>query len=101
MAATVPSSGGGPLPVAIVGGGIAGLALAVALQQRGVPCRVFERDAGFDGRKQGYGMTMQATQALADLFVYGEGFRRSISIATSDEAQMRTRVGAVREILST
>lgn len=33
-----------PLPLAVVGGGVAGLAVAVALQRRGLPCRVFERD---------------------------------------------------------
>lgn len=43
----------------------------------------------------------QATQELAELFIQGEAFRRSISIATSDESQMRTRVSAVRKILST
>ncbi len=58
-----------PLPVLIVGGGIAGLAAAVALAQRKIPCLVFERDPAFEGRKQGYGMTLQACNALAELGV--------------------------------
>ena len=51
--------------VAIVGGGIGGLALAVALKHRGIPCCVYERDEHFCQRQQGYGLTMQqASKAL-------------------------------------
>lgn len=45
--------------VVIVGGGIGGCALALALQQRNIPCRVYERDQSMDERTQGYGLTMQ------------------------------------------
>ena len=45
--------------VAIIGGGIGGLALALALQQRGVRCAVYERDNSIGERSQGYGLTMQ------------------------------------------
>jgi len=45
--------------VAIVGGGIGGLALAAALQNQGVEAAVFEKDSDFHVRKQGYGLTMQ------------------------------------------
>ena len=45
--------------VAIVGGGVGGAALALALTQRGVRTVVYERDASFEARKQGYGLTMQ------------------------------------------
>jgi len=45
--------------IIIVGAGIAGASLALALQQRSVPCRIFEKDGDFDTRKQGYGLTMQ------------------------------------------
>ena len=45
--------------IAIVGGGIAGLATAIALAKRGYRCVVFERDRSFDERAQGYGLTMQ------------------------------------------
>eukprot|EP00579_Thalassiosira_antarctica_P007100 CAMPEP_0201890678 /NCGR_PEP_ID=MMETSP0902-20130614/32735_1 /ASSEMBLY_ACC=CAM_ASM_000551 /TAXON_ID=420261 /ORGANISM="Thalassiosira antarctica, Strain CCMP982" /LENGTH=627 /DNA_ID=CAMNT_0048421605 /DNA_START=407 /DNA_END=2290 /DNA_ORIENTATION=- len=54
--------------VAIVGGGIGGIALAVALQQRRIPCVVYERDMSFEERKQGYGLTMQqGARALMSL----------------------------------
>jgi len=54
--------------VGIVGGGIGGLALALACQHRNIPYTVYERDQTFDERSQGYGLTMQqggkALQAL-------------------------------------
>jgi len=57
--------------VAIVGGGIGGLALALALQQRRIPCVVYERDSCFEERRQGYGLTMQqAVKALRSLGFY-------------------------------
>jgi hypothetical protein len=56
-------------PVVIVGGGIGGLAAAVALQARGIGCVVYERDVGFERRRRGYGLTLGPTcwAALADL----------------------------------
>ena len=57
-----------PLSVAIVGGGIGGIALAAALQHRNIPCVVYERDTSFEERKQGYGLTMQqGARALRSL----------------------------------
>ena len=53
-------------PVVIIGGGIGGLAAAVALQARGVRCRVFERDESWNQRK-GYGLTLSNATALAAL----------------------------------
>jgi len=51
--------------VAIVGGGLAGLALAAACRHRGIPHAVYERDSHFQQRSQGYGLTMQqASKAL-------------------------------------
>lgn len=47
-----------PFHVAIVGGGIGGLGLALALQQHGISCTVFERDARLEDRRQGYGLTL-------------------------------------------
>lgn len=45
--------------VAIIGGGIGGVALAVACLHRGIPFTLFERDNSFDARSQGYGLTLQ------------------------------------------
>jgi hypothetical protein len=47
------------LPVAIVGGGLGGCALAVALQRKGIPYVMFEKDSHFASRKQGYALTLQ------------------------------------------
>ena len=47
------------IDVAIVGGGLGGLALALALEQRGMSTAVYERDASFFERAQGYGLTLQ------------------------------------------
>ena len=57
-----------PPEVAIVGGGIGGIALAAALQHRNIPCVVYERDLSFEERNQGYGLTMQqGARALGSL----------------------------------
>ncbi len=54
--------------VAIVGGGIGGIALAVACLHRGIPFTIFERDNCFDERAQGYGLTLQqASKAIQGL----------------------------------
>lgn len=54
--------------VAIIGGGIGGVALAVACLHRGIPFTLFERDSSFDARSQGYGLTLQqASKAMAGL----------------------------------
>jgi salicylate hydroxylase len=59
---SLPSS----LPtVAIIGGGIGGLALGLACWHRRIPFVVFERDKSFSQRHQGYGLTLQqASKAL-------------------------------------
>jgi 2-polyprenyl-6-methoxyphenol hydroxylase-like FAD-dependent oxidoreductase len=54
-------------PVIIIGGGIGGLAAALALQMRGIHCIVYERDAGWHGHKRGYGLTLSNVTALAEL----------------------------------
>ncbi len=54
--------------VAIVGGGIGGVALAVACLHRGIPFTLYERDNSFDARSQGYGLTLQqASKAMPGL----------------------------------
>jgi 2-polyprenyl-6-methoxyphenol hydroxylase-like FAD-dependent oxidoreductase len=57
--------------VAIIGGGIGGVALAVACKHRGIPFTLFERDGGFEARSQGYGLTLQqASKAIAGLGIF-------------------------------
>ncbi len=51
--------------VAIIGGGIGGMALAVACSHRGIPFTLYERDLNFEARSQGYGLTLQqASKAI-------------------------------------
>lgn len=57
--------------IAIIGSGISGLALSIALRQKGFSnvC-VYEKDASFDSRRQGYGLTiLQGKSALRSLGV--------------------------------
>lgn len=57
--------------VAIIGGGIGGVALAIALMHRGIPFTLYERDSGFDVRSQGYGLTLQqASKAIEGLGIF-------------------------------
>ncbi|WPO79638.1 NAD(P)/FAD-dependent oxidoreductase [Flavobacterium sp. KACC 22761] len=54
--------------IAIIGGGIGGVALAVACLHRGIPFTLYERDNNFEARSQGYGLTLQqASKAIAGL----------------------------------
>jgi 2-polyprenyl-6-methoxyphenol hydroxylase-like FAD-dependent oxidoreductase len=67
--------------VAIIGGGIGGIALAVACLHRGIPFTLYERDNNFEARSQGYGLTLQqASKAI-------EGF----GIVSLDEGVISTR----------
>lgn len=64
-AAAPPTPNPGYPHVAIIGAGIGGTALAVACLHRGIPFTLYERDANFETRSQGYGLTMQqANKAL-------------------------------------
>lgn len=57
--------------VAIIGGGIGGIALAVACLQRAIPFTLFERDSNFDARSQGYGLTLQqASKAIEGFGIF-------------------------------
>lgn len=51
--------------IAIVGGGVGGVALAVACLHRGIPFTLYEHDSHFYARSQGYGLTLQqASKAI-------------------------------------
>lgn len=57
--------------IAIIGGGIGGVALAVACLHRGIPFTIYERDSGFNERSQGYGLTLQqASRAIEGLGIF-------------------------------
>ncbi|MDH5825529.1 FAD-dependent oxidoreductase [Sphingobacterium faecium] len=57
--------------MAIIGGGIGGVALAVACLHRGIPFTLYERDSDFNARSQGYGLTLQqASKAIAGLGIF-------------------------------
>ena len=57
--------------VAIIGGGIGGVALAVACLHRGIPFTLYERDINFEARSQGYGLTLQqASKAIEGLGIF-------------------------------
>ena len=67
--------------IAIIGGGIGGIALAVACLHRRIPFTLYEWDSSFDVRSQGYGLTLQqASKAI-------EGF----GIFTLEEGVVSTR----------
>ncbi|HKM37585.1 MAG TPA: NAD(P)/FAD-dependent oxidoreductase [Thiopseudomonas sp.] len=57
--------------VAIIGGGIGGVALAVACLHRGIPFTLYEWDNDFSARSQGYGLTLQqASKAIEGLGIF-------------------------------
>ena len=57
--------------VAIIGGGIGGVALAVACLHREIPFTLYERDDSFNSRSQGYGLTLQqASNAIKGLGIF-------------------------------
>ncbi|SHG30399.1 FAD-dependent oxidoreductase [Flavobacterium defluvii] len=57
--------------VAIIGAGIGGAALAAACLHRGIPFTLYERDADFNARSQGYGLTLQqASKAIEGLGIF-------------------------------
>ncbi len=57
--------------IAIIGGGIGGVALAVACLHRQIPFTLYERDSNFEARSQGYGLTLQqASKAIEGLGIF-------------------------------
>ena len=67
--------------ISIVGAGIGGVALGVACLHRGIPFTLFEKDAQFSARSQGYALTLQqASKAL-----------KSFGILSLEESVVSTR----------
>ncbi len=108
--------------IAIIGGGIGGVALAVACLHRQIPFTLYERDSSFDERSQGYGLTLQqASKAMkgfgvlsledgvistrhvvhtTDGKVIGEwGMRKWMDSDTKTKSQKRTNVHIARQSL--
>jgi 2-polyprenyl-6-methoxyphenol hydroxylase-like FAD-dependent oxidoreductase len=90
--------------VAIIGGGIGGIALAVACLHRGIPFTIYERDSSFDKRSQGYGLTLQqASIAIKGLgiFALNEGVHSTKHVVHTSEGKIigewghRTRMNLV------
>lgn len=77
--------------IAIIGGGIGGIALAVACLHRGIPFTLFERDSNFDARSQGYGLTLQqASKAIEGLGIFSlkEGVNSTRHIVHTTEGKV-------------
>ncbi|HLV13824.1 MAG TPA: NAD(P)/FAD-dependent oxidoreductase [Xanthomarina sp.] len=77
--------------VAIIGGGIGGVALAVACLHRKIPFTLFERDSNFNTRSQGYGLTLQqASKAIEGfgLFNLKEGVVSTRHIVHTTEGKV-------------
>ena len=69
--ATYPLADNNYPHIAIIGGGIGGVALAVACLHRGIPFTLYERDNSFDERSQGYGLTLQqASRVIKGLGIF-------------------------------
>ena len=87
--------------VAIIGGGIGGVALAVACLHRQIPFTLYERDGSFDARSQGYGLTLQQASKAMQGFGLGtlkEGVNSTRHVVHTTEGKvvgewgMRTQV---------
>ena len=89
--------------VAIIGGGIGGVALAVACLHRGIPFTLYERDAGFDVRSQGYGLTLQqASKAIKGfgLFTLKHGVNSTSHVVHTTAGKVISEWGMRKSIRS-
>lgn len=83
--------------VAIIGGGIGGVALAVACLHRGIPFTLYERDINFHARSQGYGLTLQqASKAISSLGIenLSQGIKSSRHVVHNTDGQIIGEWGA-------
>jgi 2-polyprenyl-6-methoxyphenol hydroxylase-like FAD-dependent oxidoreductase len=78
--------------VAVIGAGIGGLTLAIALRQRGIDVEVYERSAVLSDVGAGISLWANALKALHQLGMKG---RLDVLSFTSDEGAVRTVDGAV------
>ena len=77
--------------VAIIGGGIGGIALALALQHRGISYTVYERDASFNERRQGYGLTMQQGARALKSLGFDDHYYDSITSYNNDDSKINEK----------
>jgi salicylate hydroxylase len=101
-----------PLHVAIVGGGIGGLALATALYHRNISCTVYERDHHFYQRSQGYGLTLQQARRALQALGINDTFNNNsndndnnnneddINSSIIDNRQLHNRKGDTKNCLN-
>ena len=77
--------------VSIIGGGIGGMALGVALQHRGIRFTIFEKDEEFKARRQGYWLTMQrysGASALKQLGLELNGVGSDANVALQNNGKV-------------
>jgi salicylate hydroxylase len=82
--------------LAIIGAGIAGVALAVACLHRGIPFTLYERDSSFDARAQGYGITLQqASKVIKELGLFSlkDGINSTRHVVLTTEGKEITEWG--------
>ena len=88
--------------IAIIGGGIGGVALAVACLHRGIPFTLYERDNSFDARSQGYGLTLQqASKAMKGFGILSlkEGVYSTNHVVHNTEGKVISEWGMRKRIL--
>ena len=88
--------------ITIIGAGIGGCALALALQRRGIYVKIYEKDGSFNMRHQGYGLTMQqAGSSLDQLGLVPEGVSsNSHYVFTTDGHIIRAHFGRLTSHLA-
>ena len=92
----MPAAASSLLPIAIIGGGPAGLTAARVLQLQGVPCRVYENEAGPTARNQGGSLDLHEKDGLWAIEQCGltEQFHR-LSRPEGDCMRIMNKTGAV------